>query len=39
MDESDKVANSELDVNSMHSQRDMIEALHKMSPIAGIFTE
>ena len=32
MDESDKVANSELDVNSMHSQRDMIEALHKMSP-------
>ena len=32
MDESDNVANSELDVNSIHSQRDMIEVLHKLSP-------
>ena len=32
MDESDNVANSKLDVNSSHSQRDMIDALHKLSP-------
>ena len=31
MDESDNVANSKIDVNSIHSQRDMIEALHKLS--------
>ena len=32
MEESDNVANSKLDVNSIHSQRDMIEALQKLSP-------
>ena len=32
LDDSDNVANSKLEVNSIHSQRDMIEALHKLSP-------
>ena len=32
MDESDNVINSKLDVNSILSQRDLIEALHKLSP-------
>ena len=32
MDESDSVVNSKLDVDSIHSQRDLIEALHKLSP-------
>ena len=32
MDESDNVMNSKNDVNSIHGQRDLIEALHKLSP-------
>ena len=32
MDESDSLMNSKLDANSIHSQRDLIEALHKVSP-------
>ena len=32
MDESDNVINSKLDVNSILSQRDLIEALHNLSP-------
>ena len=32
MDESDNVINSKLDVNPIHSQRDLIEALRKLSP-------
>ena len=43
LDESDNVANSKLDVNSIHSRRDLIDALHKLSPAlvsrAGIFKD
>ena len=36
MDESDNVINSKLDVNSILRQRDLLEALHKLSPTLAL---
>ena len=36
MNESDGVMNSKFDVNSIHSQRDPIEALHNLSPTLAV---